>query len=126
MDDRIPRICDSTNRKCLKCDHARPHFCRQPYDVCIQGDLRSHYRLNVNCEPIPTQDQLDKLHAAVEEAEEAVADAREEAEEAAGKLDDAESKLAFARAELRDAKALESARDYVEADAAAVAAMPVI
>lgn len=83
-------------------------------------------RVNVSCEEIPSSSRLDSLAEMVADAEDELQTAQEHYDEAGDALDDAQHKLDQMRAALDKAQSLESARDYVEADQAAIAALPVI
>jgi hypothetical protein len=122
----IPRTCNGNGINCLHCGHARPHLCRNPSDVCIQGNKRAHFRVNVECQPIPCLLEIDALLIAVEDEQEAVVDAQAKLDDATDELDDAERALEKARAVLHQAETIESARDYCDGDNAAIAALPVI
>ncbi len=126
MQPAIPRACNGSSLKCLHCGHSRPHICRNPTDSCIQGDQHKHLRVAVECEPIPSDSELDKLTCAVEDAEDQVDDAQSKVDEAQGQWEEAQYQLQQARAALKRAQTLESARDYCNGDTAAVSLLPVI
>jgi predicted nucleic acid-binding Zn-ribbon protein len=118
--------CANATGQCLQCGHSRPHFCTRPSDVCIQGNAKKHYRVNVECSPLPSEIDTAKLADAVDQAEDDVSDARDRCEAAEDELDDANGRLAIAKEKLRQAELLDSARDFVAKDDAAIAQLPVI
>lgn len=92
----------------------------------MQGDPKQQRRVSVACEVIPQELDLKMLELAFKEAEEDCISARENLGDARDELDEAEARLKAAEAALSKAVKLASARDYVEADAAAISALPVI
>lgn len=90
------------------------------------GDRRSHQRVLVECEPLPTENDLDSLKRFVEDAKIEVAGAQEKFDDADDALDEAQGKLSRLKARLTELQRRDSARDFPIADDAAIAALPVI
>ena len=78
------------------CPHARPHYCTNAPDVCIQGNRYTHTRVNVTCEPCDpankkaqAKQRLDRLVADAEAVyHDAIAEAQEEYDDAVARAEE--------------------------------------
>jgi hypothetical protein len=66
---RIPTRCNGLNDHCSHCEHARPHYCKEPDAVCIMGDARKHQRVNVTCETLDEAPARRRLQQAIAAAQ---------------------------------------------------------